>query len=239
MPRTGREAGGEHSSALVGEHVRQPWRRWKAHLWCLQFSLFTFSLEILAFGQKSTSPPIPSLVAEEKRLTTSATRGGLKMFSPRLPELTLWEENGARGCVHLPLGAPSRGVATGFPPEDGGGVFTGEARSDERSGGARGPRFGAPRLAARGAVLCGGSRQGKRHGSPRRRRTDRFFLCPGRQRQRRVGRALRSLVCAWLVFRIRPPPPPPRCPPLHPDIFHHHPSTRSKCYRSAFSFSQC
>lgn len=176
--------GGEGSlgSEPVWEPVPQPRRRWKALLWCLQFSLFTFSLETLAFGQKKRrlhthttplNPPIPSPVQ------TFTTRWLLKCFSRINPSPTSERKWGCTGACTCTRSSQPRGSQQVLPGDGSGGYRRGESA---------------------------------------------------------------EAACMLSVrLSVRPPLLSPPGPPLHPDIFHHHhpPSARSKCHRSAFSFSQC
>lgn len=118
--RAGERRGTEAGTAR--ESVPSPRPRWKALLSCLQFSLFTFTLETLARGQQSA---LAFLGGRLRANRPGRLRAPLR--SPVLSPPSGTGEQRAAGRLHLrrgtgrsqPLGLPGSGLpeaATGFSP---------------------------------------------------------------------------------------------------------------------------
>lgn len=118
--RAGERRGTEDGTAR--ESVPSPRPRWKALLSCLQFSLFTFTLETLARGQQSA---LAFLGGRLRANRPGRLRAPLR--SPVLSPPSGTGEQRAAGRLHLrrgtgrsqPLGLPGSGLpeaATGFSP---------------------------------------------------------------------------------------------------------------------------
>lgn len=183
--RAGERRGTEAGTAR--ESVPSPRPRWKALLSCLQFSLFTFTLETLARGQQSA---LAFLGGRLRANRPGRLRAPLR--SPVLSPPSGTGEQRAAGRLHLrrgtgrsqPLGLPGSGLpeaATGFSPRT--------ASRCRLRGGAE-PRRTAPRRAA----LC--RPPAPAHGAAAGRGPGGAGGCP------------RSRVCAG-PFAVLPPRPPP------------------------------